>query len=251
MRGAAHKMGIGEVSGVILFLRLASGAAVLRRVSVRTLTVVSPAVPSGPPQRLEVRPINSTAAVVSWQPPSSDQRNGLTSGYRLQLSQRAASFRFNVTVNSSTTQVMLKNLTAGAGFSIRLAAVNEVGTGPLSEPVHFQMAADGSAPGGGAVNSRQVPAAGLLSKAWFIASLGGALLLLTALVAVICWRRRREKKALGNITGQWQPASGQRGRLVEFRISLTDPSSLSTRCPIPILQRLWHSGPGERRPSGM
>ena len=152
-----------------------------------------------------MRPLNSTAAVVSWQPPSSSDRNGVTSGYRLQLSQREASFRFNVTVNSSTTQVILKNLTAGAGFSIQLAAVNEIGTGPLSEPVHFQMAADRSASGGGAVNSRQVPTAGgLLSQAWFIATIGGLLfLLLTTLVVVICWRRRREKKALGNLTGEY------------------------------------------------
>ena len=163
-----------------------------------------PPAPSGPPQDLEVRPLNSTAAVVSWQPPSSADRNGVTSGYRLQLSQQRASFRFNVTVNSSTTQVILKNLTAGAGFSIRLAAVNEIGTGPLSDPVHFQMAADSSAPGGGGVNSRQVPAAGgLFSQAWFIATIGGLLfLLLTTLVVVICWRRRREKKALGNLTGE-------------------------------------------------
>ncbi|XP_043224573.1 roundabout homolog 2-like [Amphibalanus amphitrite] len=158
--------------------------------------------PSGPPLELEVRPLNSTAAVVSWLPPSSSERNGITRGYRLQLSQQRASFRFNVTVNSSTTQVILKNLTAGAGFSIQLAAVNEIGTGPLSEPVHFQMAPDASAPGGGGVNSRQVPAAGgLFSQAWFIATIGGLLfVLLTTLVAVICWRRRREKKALGNLT---------------------------------------------------
>ncbi|XP_037079101.1 roundabout homolog 2-like, partial [Pollicipes pollicipes] len=159
-------------------------------------------VPSGPPLNLDVRLLNSTAAVVSWLPPAERERNGVTTGYRLQLSQKEASFRFNVTVNASTTQVILKNLTAGAGFLIQTAAVNRVGTGPLSPPVAFRMAADTSAPGGGAPDSRQVSASGsVVGEAWFIATIGSAvLLLLGVFVAVVCWRRRREKKALGNLT---------------------------------------------------
>ena len=60
-------------------------------------------VPSGPPLDLEVSPLNSTAAGVSWQPPAPELRNG----YLLHLRQQASSFRFNVTVNATTTQVTI------------------------------------------------------------------------------------------------------------------------------------------------
>ncbi|XP_037072033.1 LOW QUALITY PROTEIN: roundabout homolog 1-like [Pollicipes pollicipes] len=157
--------------------------------------------PSGPPLNLTVRPINATAAAISWLPAAEADRNGITSGYLLHLSQQGGTFRFNVTVNASTTQVILKNLTAGAGYLIRTAAVNRKGTGPLSEPVSFRTA-DGDAPGGGAADPRLAsPVKNVVSEVWFIATIGALVLLaLGVFVAVVYWRRRREKKALGNLT---------------------------------------------------
>ena len=68
--------------------------------------------PSGPPLSLEASPLNSTAAGVSWQPPAPEDRNGITTGYLLHLRQQASNFRFNVTVNASTTQVRAEHRVA-------------------------------------------------------------------------------------------------------------------------------------------
>ncbi|KAF0297409.1 Roundabout 2 [Amphibalanus amphitrite] len=167
-------------------------------------------VPSGPPLRLEVSTLNSTAAGVSWQPPAPEHLNGVTTGYLLHLRQQASSFRFNVTVNATTTQVILKNLTAGADFLIRTAAMNRAGTGPLSPAVAFSMSPGGGGGGGGAGDGvggaapdprLASPVKSVVSEVWFIALIGTLVVVaLTVFVVVVYCRRRREKKALGNLT---------------------------------------------------
>ena len=107
--------------------------------------------------------------------------------------------------------MILKNLTSGADFLIRTAAVNRVGTGPLSPAVAFSMSPGGGGGGGGGVGSTAIdprlasPVKSVVSEVWFIALVGSLVLLaLTVFVVVVYWRRRREKKALGNLTGEWR-----------------------------------------------
>ena len=99
-----------------------------------------------------------------------------------------------------STQVILKNLTAGASFLLRTAAATRAGAGPLSPAVAFSMSG-----GRGTAPDRRLasPVQSVVSQAWFIALVGSLVLLaLTVLVAVLYWRRRREKKALANSTGE-------------------------------------------------
>ena len=59
--------------------------------------------------------------------------------------------------------------------------------------------------GGGTAPDRRLasPVKSVVSQVWFIALVGSLVLLaLTVLVAVLYWRRRREKKALANSTGE-------------------------------------------------
>ena len=96
--------------------------------------------------------------------------------------------------------MILKNLTAGAAFLLRTAAVTRAGPGPLSAAVAFSMPG-----GGGGTPDRRLasPVKSVVSQVWFIALVGSLLLLaLTVLVAALYWRRRRQKKALENAPGE-------------------------------------------------
>ena len=107
--------------------------------------------------------------------------------------------------------MILKNLTAGADFLIRTAAVNRAGTGPLSPAVAFSMSPGGGGGGGGAGDGvggaapdprLASPVKSVVSEVWFIALIGTLVVVaLTVFVVVVYCRRRREKKALGNLTG--------------------------------------------------
>ena len=97
--------------------------------------------------------------------------------------------------------MILKNLTAGASFLLRTAAVNRAGTGPLSSAVAFSMPGGG----GGTAPDQQLasPVKSVVSQVWFIALVGSLVLLaLTVFVSALYWRRRRQKKALGNAPGE-------------------------------------------------
>ena len=98
--------------------------------------------------------------------------------------------------------MILKNLTAGATFLLRTAAVTRVGTGPLSPAVAFSMSGGGVT---GTAPDRRLasPVQSVVSQVWFIALVGSLVLLaLTVLVVALYWRRKRGKKTLGKVPGE-------------------------------------------------
>ncbi|XP_062557914.1 roundabout homolog 2-like [Armigeres subalbatus] len=96
--------------------------------------------PSIAPGGIQTGMLNLTAGWVRWSPPPKDQLNGVLQGYKIQVKAgNISKLLAQMTLNATTTSVMLNNLTTGSSYSIRVGAFNRVGLGPYSKPVHLTM----------------------------------------------------------------------------------------------------------------
>ena len=89
-------------------------------------------VPSSPSQNVMVTSVNPASLMVSWQPPSETDHNGMITGYVIQYTRVGSSDMMSVNVNSGTTQYTISGLVAFVMYSVTVAAVNSDGTGPFS-----------------------------------------------------------------------------------------------------------------------
>ena len=89
-------------------------------------------VPSAPPDSVNAGVFNDTAGWVRWSPPPPQHHNGVIIGYKIQI--RGSIVR-TLTMNSSTTSVLISNLTSGGSYNARIAALTRVGPGPYSPQV--------------------------------------------------------------------------------------------------------------------
>ena len=100
-----------------------------------------PVVPTGPPQAVEVRSDNSTTLVLSWQPPATENQNGIIVHYIVNITEmetgRLLSF---TTVNTTTLSVPM--LHPFYTYTCIVAAVT-VGVGPYSTTVGVELPEDG------------------------------------------------------------------------------------------------------------
>jgi len=79
---------------------------------------------------------NQTAGWVRWTPPPSQHHNGNLYGYKIEVSAgNTMKVLANMTLNATTTSVLLNNLTTGAVYSVRLNSFTKAGDGPYSKPV--------------------------------------------------------------------------------------------------------------------
>ncbi|XP_062711294.1 roundabout homolog 2 [Aedes albopictus] len=96
--------------------------------------------PSIAPGNIQTGMLNLTAGWVRWSPPPKDQLNGILQGYKIQVKAgNISKLLAQMTLNATTTSVMLNNLTTGSSYGIRVGAFNRVGLGPYSKPVHLTM----------------------------------------------------------------------------------------------------------------
>jgi receptor-type tyrosine-protein phosphatase Q len=103
-------------------------------------------VPSGVPQNVQYVMLNSSAVIVSWDPPPVNQHNGIISQYIVNL--RNYETGTITTINATGTNVTLVNLQPFYQYEVGIFAVT-IGAGP-SSLVSFQMPQD--APSGAPTN---------------------------------------------------------------------------------------------------
>ena len=98
-------------------------------------------VPTGPPQRVEVQSENSTTLVLSWQPPASENQNGIIVHYIVNITEMETGRLLSFTaVNMTTLSVPM--LHPFYTYTCIVAAVT-VGVGPYSATVEVEMPEDG------------------------------------------------------------------------------------------------------------
>ncbi|XP_043641431.1 protein sax-3 isoform X2 [Drosophila teissieri] len=97
-------------------------------------------VPSAPPDNIQIGMYNQTAGWVRWTPPPSQHHNGNLYGYKIEVSAgNTMKVLANMTLNATTTSVLLNNLTTGAVYSVRLNSFTKAGDGPYSKPISLFM----------------------------------------------------------------------------------------------------------------
>ena len=98
-------------------------------------------VPSASPVNVAVSDIlNQTSALIRWSPPPPQHRNGILLGYQIHIKDgNGSAFHSNITLNATTTQYILKNLSLGQEYIIRAVSFTKIGLGPFSSPLSFKM----------------------------------------------------------------------------------------------------------------
>ncbi|XP_023708253.1 protein sax-3 isoform X3 [Cryptotermes secundus] len=159
-------------------------------------------VPSAPPGNVQVGMLNATAAFVRWSPPPPQHHNGILLGYKIQIKGNSSKILAQMTLNATTTSVLLNNLTTGGSYTARVVAYTHVGLGPLSAPVPLVMdpsllhqyppRAHPSEGGDGS---------SVVRETWFLLLIGGTVLtLVLGFVGMLYLRRRQAlSKELGHL----------------------------------------------------
>ena len=168
--------------------------------------------PSAPPGGVRLsRVLNASAAELIWSPPPPQHRNGVLKGYQLHIRQGNGTvgsgqqqvpsvMHSNVTLNATTTRLMLANLSLGEDYTVRACAFTNAGLGPFSAPVRFRM--DPSLVRRPVLNAdSRLAAASVVSEPWFVALLGSVVFgIVLTFAGVIVYRRQwasKHAKALG------------------------------------------------------
>eukprot|EP00043_Microstomoeca_roanoka_P020559 m.251052 g.251052 ORF g.251052 m.251052 type:complete len:4501 (+) comp17182_c0_seq1:360-13862(+) len=110
-----------------------------------------PAAPVGAPTMINATSITSTTITLAWEPPVTDDRNGIITAYTVYVAQpammsqpptQAADYTSVTVVQASELDNSLKltQLTPNTGHWIAVSASTVVGEGPLSTPVFFASA---------------------------------------------------------------------------------------------------------------
>ncbi|XP_073845114.1 roundabout guidance receptor 1 [Musca autumnalis] len=97
-------------------------------------------VPSAPPDNIQIGMYNLTAGWVRWSSPPPQHHNGNLLGYKIEVTAgNTLKVLANMTLNATTTSVLLNNLTTGATYNVRLNSFTKAGEGPYSLPVSLFM----------------------------------------------------------------------------------------------------------------
>ncbi|XP_058831707.1 cell adhesion molecule Dscam2 isoform X12 [Topomyia yanbarensis] len=131
-----------------VFRVIAEGPAGRSSPSQELFIKTEPQRPAGAPLNLSARPISSTEILINWMPPTYELRHGEIQGYNIGYrSMHTNSNSYNFTSISGdgedgTGELLLGNLAKYTRYTIVSQAFNQVGPGPLSEPVTAQTMED-------------------------------------------------------------------------------------------------------------
>ncbi|XP_069684562.1 roundabout homolog 2 isoform X2 [Periplaneta americana] len=159
-------------------------------------------VPSAPPDNVQVGMLNATAAYVRWSPPPPQHHNGILLGYKIQVKGNGSKVLAQMTLNATTTSVLLNNLTTGGSYTARVVAYTRVGLGPFSAPAPLVMDP--------ALLHQHPPrahpseggdAGSVVREPWFLLLVGGTVLaVVLGFVGTLYLRRRQAlSKELGHL----------------------------------------------------
>ena len=100
------------------------------------LCIICAAVPSGSPQSISAEPTDPSTLVLSWQPPLSEERNGIVRLYIINVTElESGAFEQHVSIHQTIT---ISSLHPYYIYRYSVAA-QTVALGPFSEPALVQM----------------------------------------------------------------------------------------------------------------
>ncbi|XP_055539086.1 roundabout homolog 2-like [Wyeomyia smithii] len=156
-------------------------------------------VPSVPPTAMEALLLNSSAVYLKWKPPPAGSINGILQTYHvivrgLDVRSNYTKVLSNVTINATSPNLMLANLTEGVTYTVSMAAATTAGLGPFSSPATLRLdpltkQLDQT--------SHRYPinhdnADDILTKPWFIVALGTILALMMLSFGAMVFVKRKQ-----------------------------------------------------------
>ena len=91
--------------------------------------------PDGAPKNVRGQNSSSTSILVMWDEVSTDQQNGIITGYNITYKSQTENDSGNVQVNSSVRRTELTNLKEYVNYNITVFASTVKGDGPASVPI--------------------------------------------------------------------------------------------------------------------
>ncbi|XP_077402728.1 roundabout homolog 2-like [Vanacampus margaritifer] len=159
--------------------------------------------PSAPPQQVTVLTVgsnNSTSISVSWDPPPSDQQNGIIQEYKIWCLANETQFHVNKSVDATIRSVVVGGLQAGVQYHVEVAASTNAGVGVKSAPQIIILGAEQRDVMTGSEGNNSI--SDVVKQPAFIAGLGGACwIVLMGFSAWLYWRRKK-RKGLSNYAVQ-------------------------------------------------
>ncbi|KAL1128888.1 hypothetical protein AAG570_013422 [Ranatra chinensis] len=150
-------------------------------------------VPSAPPTNVHVEMLNVSSAFIHWSAPPPQHFNGILLGYKIQVKSNLTKIPTQMTVNSTTTSIVLKNLSSSGQYSIRLCAFTRVGPGPYTQASALALRAAPQGPHAQPSHSA--------SETWIIILMASlALVVAAACTATLYLRKRQLTKELGHLS---------------------------------------------------
>ena len=89
--------------------------------------------------------LSPTVLFISWLPPLAEGHNGIITSYILHIMEVGMQSQLNILYerNSSHSEILIDGLKPSTEYECILAAENEVGVGPFSEPLKVITPSDG------------------------------------------------------------------------------------------------------------
>ncbi|XP_053673919.1 roundabout homolog 2-like, partial [Anopheles nili] len=100
--------------------------------------------PSEPPYGMEALLLNSSAVYLKWKPPATSAQNGILRSYNIivrgvDLRSNYSKVLSNVTIEATSSTLLLANLTEGVTYTVSIAAATSIGMGPFSNPATLRL----------------------------------------------------------------------------------------------------------------
>ncbi|TNN86755.1 Roundabout 2 [Liparis tanakae] len=151
--------------------------------------------PGAAPQQVTVLTVgnhNSTSISVSWDPPPSDQQNGIIQEYKIWCLANETRFHVNKSVDATIRSVVVGGLQTGVQYHVEVAAGTSAGVGVKSKPQLIILGAELRDVMTGSEGNNSI--SDVVKQPAFIAGLGGACwIVLMGFSAWLYWRRKKRK----------------------------------------------------------
>lgn len=187
-------------------------------------------VPSGAPVNVHVGMINMTSAFVRWSPPPKNTQNGQLTGYRVRTiaitfspkchicisslptclyllaqiqikSNSSNKILGQMSLNASTTSVIINSLISGGLYTARVAGLTRIGLGPFSTPTLLNMDPAQLTQLPPRITDPSHGGASVVRETWFLVLMITAIFTVIAVLLAALYVRRRQalSKQLGHL----------------------------------------------------
>lgn len=93
---------------------------------------------------MEAKLLNTSTVYVKWKAPAAKFHNGILKSFNVivrgvNIYENVSKVLTNITIDASTSTIMLANLTEGVTYTVEVAAVTDAGLGPYGAPIIMRL----------------------------------------------------------------------------------------------------------------